>query len=52
MSTDDMIYYTIAWVVSYMCLIGGFYIAAHIWADRKVKKYLDEVSSSRHEETE
>jgi len=50
MHSNDILLYAAAWVISYACLIGSFYMAAHIWAARKIKKYLDETSSIRHDD--
>ena len=52
MSTDDMVFYTIAWVVGYACLIGAFYLGAHMWANHKIKSYMDDSDSQRHGENE
>ncbi len=52
MSTHDILIYGIICIVGWMGLMGGFYIASHIWMKRITKKYIDETSAERHKDAE
>jgi len=48
MSTESLIYFGALCFMTYMVVLGLIYVTAHVWAERKLKRFYKTLDDDRH----